>query len=158
VKEISVEHGEAPPDLPCVVLDVDDKRAKRLNIKLNSLTGEFEARMLGELLIDIYEEPDVPEEEAFDLGFTREEAMDYVHLIEPPPETGGDDKAGGTEFARSVTLSIEFSTVDARNRVKKLLAERSTIEKKKPGDIVAAFFAPRARKPKAKRPSKKRAA
>jgi hypothetical protein len=141
VKEISVEEGEAPPDLPCIVLDISDTRAKKLNIKLNNLQGDFDARMLGELLIDIHEAPTISHDDAINLGFSAsEEVLQYMHLIEPPLDVGG----GGAEpktFGRSLTLSLEFSSLQMRDRVKKILVDRSVIEKKKSGDVVAQLLA-----------------
>lgn len=138
VKELSTEGGFAPPDLPCVILDIDDVRAKKLNIKLNNLKGDFEARMLGELLVDIYDDAPMTEDDAMDLGFTKDEADKFIHIIEPPINDGastGDD--GGNAFGRSVTLSIEFGTVEQRNKIKKLLADRSAVEQKMSGEIIA---------------------
>ncbi len=152
VKELAIEAGLAPPDLPCTVLDIDDVRAKKLNVKLNSLTGEFEARLLGELLVDLYDEPkNVTHEEAFSLGFTEDEVIKHIHIIEPPiPIPSGDD--GGTPFARSTSLSLEFASSEVRDRVKKILKERSELEKKKSGDIIAALLGPMKRRaPKAKK-------
>ena len=148
VKELSIEVGEAPPDLPCMVLDIDDTRAKKLNIKLNKLKGDFEARMLGELLIDIFDDANVPSEEAMLLGFSAEEALKYTQLIEPPPEP----EPGPIEtFGRSVTLSLEFKDTKTRDAVKELLQKRSSVEKKTSGEIVAALLRarPQAKKSKA---------
>lgn len=141
VKEICIEAGSVIPEIPCVVLDIDDVRAKKLNIKLNALTGDFEARLLGELLIDIYEAPIIVPEEAMLLGLEPLDAQKYMRLIEPLPEVPRSEEPSG--FARSVTLSLDFDSVDERNTVKKILQERSEVEKKKTGSIVAAFLAPR---------------
>lgn len=160
-KELAIEAGVAPPEIPCVVLDIGDERAKKLNIKLNNIKGDFEARSLGELLIDLYEDK-IPEEEALDLGFDSEaDAMKLIHLIEPPEVLDVDPKPP-SEFGRSITLSIEFGTVERRNEIKKLLIERATLEKKKPGDIIADLLAPKIRsraeaKAKTKAPKKARA-
>jgi len=139
VKEISIEAGVAPPDIPCVVLDIDDVRAKKLNIKLNAIKGDFEARMLGELILDIYEEHKIEPEEAMHLGFSEDEVMKYIHIVEPDlavEEQSDEPKS----FGKSITLSLEFSTVAERDRIKKLLADRSKLEKKKTGDIVTSLL------------------
>lgn len=142
-KELSIEACVAPPDLPCIILDIDDERAKRLNIKLNRLRGEFDAHMLGELLIDLYDEPKlIPREEAIHLGFDNEDdVLKFMHLVEPPPPS-----MSGTEpktFGKSMTLSLEFTSIDERDRIKKLLVERSKVENKKSGDIVASLLTPK---------------
>ncbi len=145
VKELSLEMSIAPPKLPCIVLDIDDKRAKKLNIKLNSLKGEFEAKMLGELLIDIYESPkNAVLEETHALGFSHDEVIEHMRLIDPSISslTSDSTDSGGTAFARSVTLSIEFESVRTRDRIKKLLTQRTKLEKKKTGEIVAGLLEP----------------
>lgn len=153
IKEICVEAGELCPDLHCVVLDVDDRAAKRLNIKLNKIQGEFEARMLGELLIDIYEDkPLVISEDSALLGFIQDEAATFIRLVDPDmvPAPGRVDGELG-EFGKSITLSVEFETVAMRDKVKALLVENARVAKKKPGDIVAAALGLVKRKVVAKR-------
>jgi len=110
VKEIAIEASVAPPDLPCIVLDIDDARAKKLNMKLNNLKGEYEARMLGELLIDLYEEPSrVTEEEAMSLGFTQEEVVKHMHIVEPPVivPTDGDEWEQHHRLTRELEVRCE---------------------------------------------------
>jgi hypothetical protein len=139
VKEICVEDCIATPDLPCIVLDVDDKTAKRLNIKLNKIQGEFEARLLGELLVDLYEEMQpMPVEDFALLGFDQQEAEKFIRLVEPglvPLSTGDGGEASG--FGQSITLSVEFDSVVLRDRVKKLLNENAKTAKQKTGQLVA---------------------
>lgn len=141
VREIAIEAGVHPPDLPCIVLDIDDRAAKKLNIKLNNLKGDFEPRMLGELLVDIVDHKPLEgavREEVTMLGLMPDEASRFMGLIDPEYMTsdeGGSE--GGKSFGRNPTLSIEFGSVSMRDKVKKLLAERTDIEKKKSGDIVA---------------------
>lgn len=143
VKELSIEACVSPPDLPCIVLDIDDVHAKKLNIKLNKIRGDFEARMLGELLIDIYDEPSkLRFEEAQQLGFeSNDEALKFMHIIEPPISTPGENEP--KSFAKSVTLSIEFDSVKTRDRVKEILTQRVGVEKKKTGDIIAGLLIPK---------------
>jgi ParB-like chromosome segregation protein Spo0J len=138
--ELSIEAGVSPPEVPCIVLDIDDARAKKLNVKLNNVRGEFDARLLGELLIDLYDVT-IPAEEAIDLGFEQDEAQKLIHLIEPPEKLDIDPDPPST-FGKSITLSLEFTTVEARDRIKKILVERATIEKKKSGEIIAAMLSP----------------
>lgn len=153
MKELSIEAGVVPPAVPCIILDIDDSQAKKLNIKLNKIRGDFDARMVGELLIDIFDENTIGEEEALDLGFEQEEALKFMHIVEPPVRTEEEGGGGGEprSFGKSLTLSIEFSSIETRDRIKKLLVERSTLEKKKTGDVVAGLLLPpRTRKTKKK--------
>jgi ParB-like chromosome segregation protein Spo0J len=139
VKELCVEESVLTPDLPCIVLDIDDKNAKRLNIKLNKIQGEFEARMLGELLVDIYEESTpLPIEDFGMLGFEQSEAERFIRLVDPElvPTLPSEDKETPT-FGQSITLSVEFDSVTLRDKVKKLLIENAKTSKKKTGELVA---------------------
>ncbi len=140
VKEICVEDSVATSELPCIVLDVPDKAAKRLNIKLNKIQGEFEARMLGELLVDLYEDKmsPLPVEDFGVLGFDANEAEKFIRLIEPdlvPLPAMDDVEASG--FGQSITLSIEFDSVVLRDKVKKLLNANAKTAKRKTGELVA---------------------
>ena len=159
VKEICVEASKSPPDLPCIVLDINEKAAKRLNIKLNKIQGEFEARLLGELLVDIYdnEKLALPVEDFSMLGFDSQEAEKFIRLVEPDrvpllPTDSGE----ASSFGKSITLSIEFDSVVLRDKVKKLLVENAKVAKKKTGDLVAAALGIAKKKTAPK--SKKRAA
>jgi hypothetical protein len=140
VKEICVEESVATPELPCIVLDINDKGAKRLNIKLNKIQGEFEARMLGELLVDLYEDKKLaaPEVDFGMLGFETNEAEKFIRLVEPtlvPPPMTDDVEASG--FGKSITLSVEFDSVALRDKVKKLLNANAKTAKRKTGELVA---------------------
>jgi len=141
VKELCTEENVACPDLPCIVLDLDDKRAKKLNVKLNKIQGDFEAQLLGELLIDIYDEPSLPlpRDEFVLLGFEQDEAERFVRLVEPDrfPLPATPSNEDGTSFGKSVTLSLEFDSVSLRDKVKKLLVANSKTAKQKTGALVA---------------------
>lgn len=138
IKELCVEASAAIPDIPCVVLDIGDKAAKRLNIKLNKIQGEFEAKLLGELLVDLYEDSTpLPVDDFASLGFDPSEAEKFIRMVEPdlvPISGAGQDSE---PFARSITLSVEFETVVMRDKVKKLLDENQKTAQRKTGDLVA---------------------
>ena len=92
--------------------------------------------MLGELLVDLYDDVPINENDALDLGFSLQDATKYIHLIEPEtPIPGEIDPIPG--FGRHPTLSLEFANASMRDAVKKLLLERCEIEKKKSGDLIA---------------------
>lgn len=153
IKEIAVEDGIAIPDIPCIVIDVDDVTARKLNLKLNGLRGEPDPHLMGELLLDIF-----PKEERHDfgaemalLGLEEDEGLKYIRLIEPDvalardPQTSAASSGHVTGFGRSITLSLEFTTTAVRDQIKALLQERVELEGKKAGDIVAAcLIAPKA--------------
>lgn len=131
-------------EIPCVVLDISDVKAKKLNIKLNQ-GGDFDAEPLGELLIDIgvYPNETLNVREVNDLGFTEKEALKFIHLVEPP-EAAEPTDADGKTFGRSPTLSLEFTTESDRDRMKRHLAALSEVEGKRTGDIVMGLLKKRA--------------
>lgn len=143
IKELAIEAGVSIPEIPCVVLDIADAAAKRLNLKLQHIHGKPDARLLGELLIDIFDEH-IVEEDALSLGLGYDDALKHMRLVEPEfqhveDEHGQFDINAG--FGRSITLSLEFETVKARDMVKALISERVTLMKKKSGDVVAEALA-----------------
>ncbi len=160
IKELCIEAGVAIPKIPCVVLPVTDNAAKRLNLKLNHIKGDPDARLLGELLADLYptEMRLVPTE--FDvqlLGFAPEDAIKYIKVADPEFSTGpgvGDENPPG--FGRSITLGLEFDSIKLRDKVRKILVDRTALEKKKTGDIVADMLGI-GRKAKPRKASKGRA-
>jgi len=139
VREIAIESGAAIPEIPCIVLDVDDAAAKRLNLKLQHIHGSPDAHMIGELLLDIHREHAFDPDESLRYGFALDDVMKYMRVIEP--DLGQIVDAGARDpvpsFGRSPTLALEFETEAGRDAVKKLLAERTDVEKKKSGDVVA---------------------
>jgi ParB-like chromosome segregation protein Spo0J len=134
LKEICVEHEKPVPKVPCVFVDVTDTEAKRLNLALNRIEGEFDARLLGELFVELRAR-DTTLEQFSEIGFEPEDVTKYIHVVEPP-EKAFDDEELGT-FGRSLTLSLEFTDMRVRDAVKKLLKERTETAKKKSGDLVA---------------------
>ena len=148
LKEICVEDSVAVPKVPCTVLDLTDREAKKLNVALNKVGGDFDARLLGELLVDINDDVAIHEDEAMEMGFDDEEVGKYLKLVEPPVLEPDDQES--IPFARSVTLSIVFNDVPTRDAVQKLLEERSKVEKMTSGDIIfAALGGGKARKKRA---------
>ena len=102
MREVCAERGvDVPKFAWAVVLDVSDSIAAQLNIALNRIDGEFDAYMLGELLSQFAAEPD------FD-------------ALASELESSVNDLAG---FSKSVTLTIEFDTVERRDQAKDLLRE-----------------------------------
>jgi ParB-like chromosome segregation protein Spo0J len=137
-REICIEDGSQMPDLPAVFLDLTDRQAKKLNVALNKIEGEFDGRLLGEVLESIHAEEVVSAEEMMEMGLEEEEFGKYLHLAEPPKVTAeGDDVKA---FGRSITLSLEFDSIAQRDALKAKLLERSKVEKKKTGDVVMGMF------------------
>jgi ParB/RepB/Spo0J family partition protein len=69
--------------VPCVVADLNDKRAKILSINLNSMKGEAVPSLLSNLLHDLEQEMPMPDIEAT-LPFDQGEITDYLSLLQVP--------------------------------------------------------------------------
>jgi ParB-like chromosome segregation protein Spo0J len=137
IREMAEANGEKPPPLPCVVLAIDDRRARLLNLALNNAGGEFDDDLLGQFLSALEEEDPLGVEERLMTGFDDREIKRY--LEDDGPSIPVDDETGS--FAQSVTLSIAFDSVKERDTVKALLNERAQQENKKPGTIVRELLA-----------------
>lgn len=133
VKELCIEEGRSFPALPCIILDVEDRKARRLNVALNRIKGNPDARLLAELLDGMNDEMPITNDEALLMGFEREDLDKLLRITSPPIDLGGNEPP---TFGRSVTLSLEFLDVQQRDAVKKSLQERAEVEKKSTGQIV----------------------
>ena len=69
--------------IPCVVVDLDDKRAKILSVNLNSMTGQTVPNLLSNLLHDLQQDMLMPDLEAT-LPFEQVEITDYLSLLQMP--------------------------------------------------------------------------
>lgn len=120
MRELAEEGRYVVPDkVPCAVLDVTDSQAKQLNISLNRIGGEFDAHKLGLVLADVLDGPDY---DAAPLGFSQEQVDELVRQATATPEELADQlerEAGEIDiFARSVTLTVPFETVEQRDDAK----------------------------------------
>lgn len=127
--ELEGEKRAAGIPIPCYVLDIDDAKAKLLNIALNNTEGENDPDKLAAVINSIVNKVPLDSVAWRATGLTQSE---IANLVQPPVLP--DD--GGKPFAASVTLSIGFDSVAERDAVKGLLAERATTEGKKAGTIV----------------------
>lgn len=132
LKELCLEAGQRPPKVPCIVLDVDDRRARELNVSLNRLGGEFDNKLLAELLSGLNAEATLSPEEIALMGYSKED-VDKLLAVNEPPRVDPDDL---TDFARSVTLSLAFADVKRRDAVKALLKQRADTLGKPSGEVV----------------------
>lgn len=145
VRELCIEEGTPFPELPAVVVDVDDRTAKKMNVALNKISGEFDVPLLTELFETMHEEVPIALEEVSVMGFGEEEFSKIFQLNDPPPEPV-EPPSG---FARSITLSLEFESIEMRDSLKKHIAEQMELIKKTSGEIVYDLFLA-GRKPKSK--------
>jgi len=68
----------------CVLMDVDDRKAKLLNVGLNKIGGEFVPELLGAVFEDIL--PDLDDFDVLATGFTRDDLETLVALRREEPE------------------------------------------------------------------------
>jgi hypothetical protein len=137
-----VEDNVALPSLPAVVLDIDDRAAKLMNIALNNVSGTFDVRLLGEVLEDIHHTRPISDDEVSLIGLEDDELRKYLHLADPP-RIGGDEEIA--TFGQSVTLSLSFTDVTERDAVKVKLAALAEAQKTSTGKIVLGLLERRKR-------------
>lgn len=139
LEELCRSRGEPMPARAwAVVLDVADGEAKQLNIALNRISGEFDSYKLGEIFGDVY--PTMLPEDVAATGFSGEEIGQLLRLIAAPDEAAlvlereAEQMIG--QFAKSVTLTVEFDTVEQRDQAKEKLVARAKADGKKPGAVI----------------------
>lgn len=145
MRAVCAQRGwEEPTRVPVVVLDVTDTKAKRLNVALNAIEGEFDPYKLGELFGSI--RAGMEPEDVLATGFDAAQIDDLIRLTEPLEETpalsenegeGGEEISG---FGRSITLSVECATVEERDEAKQILAARARSSQTKPGEVLLSLL------------------
>lgn len=143
-RELCEERGwEMPEHGWAVVLDVPDREAKRLNVALNKIGGEFDAFMLGDLFASIGGGMTV--DEIMATGFQPGEVDELMGLAAGTGEQAEAlERAAAADldgFARSVTLTVEFDTVERRDAVKEALRAMAAERGAKPGALVEEALA-----------------
>lgn len=112
-----------PADTWATVLDVDDAKAKQLNIALNKISGSFDFFMLGEMLADL----ELTDEEERAIGFTHEQIDALVAESIGDTDDLADALEGSVGDLQVVTrphthITVQFSDADQRAKAKTLLA------------------------------------
>jgi ParB-like chromosome segregation protein Spo0J len=136
LREICIEDNVAIPPIPAVVLRVDDRGAKILNIALNKIDGDFDARLLGEVLEDLHASRPIADDEVKVLGLEDDELRRFLKLADPPKFEEPD----APTFGSSVTLSLSFTDVKKRDAVKAKLEELAKASEKSTGDVVLGLL------------------
>jgi hypothetical protein len=134
LREIAAEDGTDVADVPCILVDVGDREAKKLNLALNKIGGDWDARLLGSLFVDLQHEAALTQDELSLTGFDADEVLKYARLVEPVSVPPPDELNG---FASSVTLSLEFTDTRLRDAVRRVLRERVGVAKRTSGELVA---------------------
>lgn len=69
--------------VPCVIVPLNDKRAKILSVNLNSMSGQTVPSLLSSLLHDLEQEMAMPDLEAT-LPYDKTEIVDFLELMKIP--------------------------------------------------------------------------
>jgi ParB-like chromosome segregation protein Spo0J len=125
LRRLCAASGVGLPKIPAVLLDVGEREAKRLNVALNRIAGEWDDDALAAVLSSL---GSLAEVEVLGMGLS---AREVAALLVPGPREG---ETGA--FARSVTLSVRFDTVEERDAAKALLDERAQRTGLRPGAIL----------------------
>jgi ParB-like chromosome segregation protein Spo0J len=140
--ELCAERGwPEPASVGAVVLDVDDRKAKQLNVALNNIEGDVDPYKLGELFTGMVGGMTV--DEVLATGFTQENLDELVKLvIDPNAEADALEAGIGdiTAFAKSVTLTVEFTSTDERDAAKAMLVEAAKAQSKKAGTVLLGLL------------------
>ncbi len=132
-----------PKRVTAVVLDVDDATAKQLNVSLNRVEGEFDPFKLGVLMADIY--PNMSSSDVLAMGYERESIDVLIRETLAPEERAKllEDEAGDIGdlrgFANSVTMTVEFATVAARDEAKEFVREMAKAAGAMAGDMLLSM-------------------
>jgi len=96
--------------VPCVVVELNDKRAKILSVNLNSMKGEAVPSLLSNLLHDLDQEMPMPDIEAT-LPFDQGEITDFLSLMQVPEgfadELEADAKRKDREAPEVLTVVLD---------------------------------------------------
>lgn len=140
-EEICKERGwKMPETCWAVIMDVDDRTAKQVNIMLNKIGGDFDPYKLGMIFNEIY--PYMTPDDVLATGFATEEIVELRDLAIPPTRSDDAINPEGDigAFAKSVTLSVAFDTIEQRDQVKDRLAQVSKDQGMKPGALIARML------------------
>lgn len=138
IRNVAKRLKTPPPEhVWAYVLDVDDRTAKRLNVALNNLEGEFDPMKLGELLRSVNDAASIGDVEALGMGLNLGQVGELLKIGGAPPIAPPPQRLAS--FAKAPTLSIEFDTDAQRDAVRDRLAEAIRGKKDlKAGTIVSA--------------------
>ena len=137
-RELCQERGwPVPEEFPAVVLDLTDREAMQLNVSLNRIDAEFDDYKLGAVLAMIREEQELLPAELDAMALSDSDAGELLKLVDPPDAAAARLEADAdlSDFGRSITLSLECSTVEARDGLKEAL-KILTPKGGKAGDVV----------------------
>lgn len=135
VIDICKEDGYDLPKIPAVILNVSDRKAKMMNLALNKIGGDFKQDMLNTLIRDLNDDRELRVDEVESMGYELKEIESMIASADTMMD-GDSEDSDLQPFASSVTLSVKFDSVEERDSVKAILAEKSSKANVKPGTIL----------------------
>ena len=143
LRRICGEDGTTLPErVPAVVLDLSDNEAKRLNVALNRVEGEFVDDMLGDLLASL---GDIDLPAMTTMGLTEDE---YRGLVEASAAPDLNMQADALEMeaaallqsagASGCSLIVEFDDAESRDAARDALRSAAKGQKVRPGKVLLA--------------------
>lgn len=110
LKEIAQEHGLRLTYIPAVVVDVDDRKARQLNVALNKISGDWDEEILTRVFREMEQEQPMLDEELDATGFSRTEFEEYT--IDPAklPESGMAPSSRGAPPCRWSSIPSPSAT------------------------------------------------
>ena len=113
--------------VPCVVVELDDRRARILSINLNELKGQSLPHLLAELIHDLSKEVTLEDLET-QLPYTSAELKDSLELLKLPDGLDAwlEEEAKRQERERPVILSFVVDDAEPVERALEEAASRHT--------------------------------
>lgn len=156
LRELCKEEGWPEPKAAwATVMNISEADARQLNVSLNNIEGEFDEFKLAKMFDGVL--PSMTEDDVLATGFGRDNLEELMNLLTPTDsmaEQLEEEAAGLSQFARSVTLTIEFDSVQDRDAVKVALKEAAASEGRGAGRIILDALAARPAQIKAKKKGK----
>ncbi len=109
--------------VPCVVIDLDDRRAKILSVNLNSMKGETIPSLLSDLLNGLQQEMPLPDLEAT-LPYDQGEIKDFLSLMQIPEGYADDLEEEARQMDKEaptvLTIVLDHKQADVWDEVMEL--------------------------------------
>lgn len=146
VREIAVEDGTEVPEVSAIVLDLDDRAAKKLNLAMRD-KAEIDDALLTEMLEDLQAEQPIADDELQLMGFEDRADLDSYLVDEVDP---GDSGREPTPATQAPSLKLDFTSRELRDAVKAAIGAKA--KKDEPsGDALARALQVRAPAKRAKK-------
>lgn len=141
LRRVCAEDGRPLPErVPAVVLDLDDRAAKRLNVALNRVEGEFVDDLLGRVLATVGQ-PDAAQLAA--MGFSGDEFAALLRAAEPIDVNVAADvlEAEAAALLQSAgaagcSLIVEFDDAASRDAARDALRASAKERNVRPGRVL----------------------